>query len=255
MDLANPILFALECSRPWAAGVAGCLGLPLSPHEERAFEDGEHMARPLLSVRGRDVYVLHALQGPGPQGVNDRLCQLLFFIGAVKDASAARVTAVLPYLAYARKDRKSTPRDPVTTRYIAALFEAVGTDRVVTLDLHNLAGYQNAVPLPHRAPGGGSPVRGPFRGPGGHGTGGGRLARCRRHQAGRTLPPRAGGHAGAPRARGFRREAPQRRRAERRADGGRCGGSLRDHPRRPIATGGTLARTAHACIGLGASRS
>jgi ribose-phosphate pyrophosphokinase len=68
----------------------------------------------------------------------------LFFIGALKDAGAACVTAVVPYLAYSRKDRKTKPRDPVTTRYVAALFEAVGTDAVLTLDVHNLAAFQNA---------------------------------------------------------------------------------------------------------------
>jgi ribose-phosphate pyrophosphokinase len=72
------------------------------------------------------------------------LCRLLFFIGALKDAAAARVTALVPYLCYARKDQKTKPRDPVTTRYVAALFEAVGTDRIVTIDVHNLAAYQNA---------------------------------------------------------------------------------------------------------------
>jgi ribose-phosphate pyrophosphokinase len=121
------------------------MALPLTPHEERDFEDGEHKARPLASVRGRDVYVLHSLYGDDAQSGNDKLCRLLFFIGALKDAAAARVTAVVPYLAYARKDRKSKPRDPVTTRYVAALFEAVGTDCVITLDVHTLAAYQNAL--------------------------------------------------------------------------------------------------------------
>ncbi|WP_427913477.1 ribose-phosphate diphosphokinase [Ramlibacter sp. MMS24-I3-19] len=144
MDPSAPVLFAFQSSRPWAERVAARLDLPLAPLEERDFEDGEHKTRPLASVRGRDVFVLHAMHGCGPQGVNDRLCRLLFFIGALKDAAAASVTAVVPYLAYARKDRKTKARDPVTTRYVAALFEAVGTDRVVALDVHNLAAYQNA---------------------------------------------------------------------------------------------------------------
>jgi ribose-phosphate pyrophosphokinase len=76
--------------------------------------------------------------------VNDKLCRLLFFLGALRDASAGRLTAVVPYLCYARKDRKSKWRDPVTTRYVASLFEAMGVDRVVTLDVHNLAAFQNA---------------------------------------------------------------------------------------------------------------
>jgi ribose-phosphate pyrophosphokinase len=143
-DRSDPVLFALYASRDFGAAMAAHLGLPLSPHEEREFEDGEHKTRPLASVRGRDVYVVQSLFGDGHQSVNDKLCRLLFFIGALKDASAASVTAIVPYLAYARKDQKSKPRDPVTTRYVAAMFEAVGTDRLVTLDVHNLAAFQNA---------------------------------------------------------------------------------------------------------------
>src|SRR5512144_1688636 len=138
------MLFALEASRPFGEAVSRALGTPLSAHEARTFEDGEHKTRPLVNVRGRDVYVVQSLYGDAAQTVNDKLVRLLFFIGALRDASAARVTAVVPYLAYARKDRKSKSRDPVTTRYVAELFEAVGVDRIVTLDVHNLAAYQNA---------------------------------------------------------------------------------------------------------------
>lgn len=140
----TPLLFALNATRDFGENVARHLGLELSAHEEHEFEDGEHKARPLVSVRGRNVFVLHSLYGDGAQSVNDKLCRLLFFIGALKDASAATVTALVPYLGYSRKDQKTKPRDPVNTRYVASLFEAVGTDRVVTLDVHNLAAYQNA---------------------------------------------------------------------------------------------------------------
>jgi ribose-phosphate pyrophosphokinase len=68
----------------------------------------------------------------------------LFFIGALKDAGAARVTAVVPYLAYARKDRRTKPQDPVTTRYVAQMFEAAGADCVITLEVHNPAAFENA---------------------------------------------------------------------------------------------------------------
>ena len=95
-------------------------------------------------MRGKDVFVVDSLYGDEAQSVNDKLCRLLFFLGALRDASAARVTAIAPYLCYARKDRKSKARDPVTTRYIASLFEAMGVDRVVTMDVHNLAAFQNA---------------------------------------------------------------------------------------------------------------
>ncbi len=142
---ATPLaLFALNATRDLGARVAEALGVQLSTHEEREFDDGEHKARPLESVRGRDVYVLQSLYADGAQSVNDKLVRLLFFLGCLRDAGAARVTAVLPYLAYARKDAKTQPRDPVTTRYVAQLFEAVGVDRVVALDVHNPAAFQNA---------------------------------------------------------------------------------------------------------------
>ena len=141
---APPCLFALDSTRVWGEAIARHIGVPLDPHEERDFEDGEHKARPLASVRGRHVYVLQSLYADSEQSPSDKLCRLLFFIGALRDAAAASVTAVVPYLAYSRKDRRSKPRDPVTTRYVAALFEAVGTSRIVTLDVHNLAAYQNA---------------------------------------------------------------------------------------------------------------
>jgi ribose-phosphate pyrophosphokinase len=137
-------LFAPAASRVFGARVAQHLGVELAALEERGFEDGEHKARPLESVRGSDVYVLHSLYGDAEQTVNDKLVRLLFLIGALGDAGAGRITAVVPYLAYARKDRKSKPRDPVSTRYAAQLFEAVGIDRIAVLDVHNLAAYQNA---------------------------------------------------------------------------------------------------------------
>jgi ribose-phosphate pyrophosphokinase len=138
------LLFGLTAADPLAETIAHAAGVPLSAFEERMFEDGEHKARPRVSVRGADVYVIDSLHGDSARTVNDRLCRMLFFIGAVHDAGAARVTAVVPYLCYSRKDRRTKPRDPVTTRYIAAMFEAVGADAVVTMDVHNVAAYQNA---------------------------------------------------------------------------------------------------------------
>lgn len=137
-------LFALAASAELGAAVAAALGQTLAAHEEREFEDGEHKARPLDAVNGADVYVVQSLHGGPLQSANDKLCRLLFFIGAVKDAGAARVTAVTPYLCYARKDRRTKPNDPVTTRYIARMFESVGTDCVVTLEVHNPVAFENA---------------------------------------------------------------------------------------------------------------
>lgn len=137
-------LFALSESRQLAEKIAAGLDVELGEHIERDFEDGEHKTRILENVRNQDVYVIQSLQADVERSVNDKLCRLLFFLGSIKDAGAASVTAVTPYLCYMRKDRKTKPRDPVTTRYIAGLFEAVGTDRIITVDVHNLQAYQNA---------------------------------------------------------------------------------------------------------------
>jgi ribose-phosphate pyrophosphokinase len=148
MNLEAMRLFALSESRALGESTGAALGMPLSAHEERDFEDGEHKTRPLENVRDCEVFVIQSLYSEPGKSVNDKLCRLLFFIGALKDASARSVTAVLPYLGYARKDRKTKARDPVTTRYVAQLLEAVGTDRVLTLDVHNLAAFQNAFRCP-----------------------------------------------------------------------------------------------------------
>jgi len=141
-------LFALNATAALGSAVAAELSLPLAAHEEREFEDGEHKTRPLESVRGAHVFVMQSLHGVANQSANDKLCRLLFFIGAIKDAGAARVTALVPYLCYARKDRRTKASDPVTTRYIASMFEAVGTHDVVTLDVHNPAAFENAFRCP-----------------------------------------------------------------------------------------------------------
>jgi ribose-phosphate pyrophosphokinase len=139
-----PKLFALRATAELGEAIARALGWPLAAHEERQFEDGEHKTRPLDTVGGAEVYVVQSLHGGPVESANDKLCRLLFFIGALKDAGASRVTAIVPYLCYARKDRRTKPNDPVITRYVASLFEAVGTDALVTLDVHNPAAFENA---------------------------------------------------------------------------------------------------------------
>lgn len=137
-------LFALDATQEFGRKVAAELGTDLAAHEEREFEDGEHKARPLVSVRGHDVYVMQSLHSGPDTSVNDKLCRLLFFVSALKENGASRVTAVIPYLAYARKDRQTKSRDPVTTKYIACLLETAGADLVMTLEVHNIVAYQNA---------------------------------------------------------------------------------------------------------------
>lgn len=138
------MLFALDATADLGRAMASCLGCELSAHEERSFEDGEHKVRPLDTVRGADVYVVQSLHSGPNESANDKLCRLLFFIGSIKDAGAASVTAVVPYLCYARKDRRTKPNDPVTTRYVAGMFESVGTDCIVTLEVHNPVAFENA---------------------------------------------------------------------------------------------------------------
>lgn len=138
------LLFALKGTENLGRSIAESLELELAPNEERDFEDGEHKARPLTSVRMEDVYVVHSLNGEPGASANDKLVRLLFFIACCKENGARRVTAITPYLAYSRKDRQTKSRDPVTTRYVAQLFETVGTDRLITLDVHNYAAFQNA---------------------------------------------------------------------------------------------------------------
>lgn len=144
VTLPRLCLFGLDHSRDQAAAIAQELGVGLCAHEEREFEDGEHKTRPLVSVDGADVYVVQSLFRDATLSGNDMLCRLLFFIAALRDHGAKRVTAVAPYLCYGRKDQRTQPRDPVITRYVAQLFEAVGTDRVLTLDVHNRAAFDNA---------------------------------------------------------------------------------------------------------------
>jgi ribose-phosphate pyrophosphokinase len=141
-------VFSLRSGHPLAARVCRALGVEPAPHEEREFEDGEHKIRPLESVRGRDVYLVESLHGDQALSVDQKLARVSFFAATLRDAGARRVTCVAPYLCYARKDRRTKPRDPVTIRYVACLLEALGVDRVVTVDVHNPAAYENAFRIP-----------------------------------------------------------------------------------------------------------
>jgi ribose-phosphate pyrophosphokinase len=143
-----PALFSLQGGRPLLERICAQLGVAPAGLEEREFEDGEHKLRPLESVRGRDVYVVESLASDGARSVDDKLVRALFLIGVLRDSGARRVTMVAPYLCYARKDMRTKPRDPVTIRYLAQLFEAAGAQRIITLDVHNRAAFENAFRIP-----------------------------------------------------------------------------------------------------------
>jgi ribose-phosphate pyrophosphokinase len=136
-------LFALNASAGLGQRIADQLGTSLDPHEEREFAHGEHKARPLTDVWDEDVYVVASLHGDQDYSVNDKICRLAFFAGALKDAGARRLTAIVPYLAYSRKDRRTKPRDPVSARYLATMLQSVGVDCIVTMDVHNPAALDN----------------------------------------------------------------------------------------------------------------
>lgn len=142
-------LYTLEPDR-LASALARELDVAPSPVEDRAFEDGEHKWRPLVDPAGSDAYVLAGLQGDARASPQDRLCRLLMFLATLRDHGAARVTALVPYLAYARKDQQTQPFDPVSLRYVAQLLETVGTQQIMVLEAHNPAALQNAFRCPVR---------------------------------------------------------------------------------------------------------
>lgn len=138
------LMFSLEPANPFGKALADALDISLSPHEERQFVDGERKLRPLVDPRGSDVFVVHSLHGGPVDSPHDKLCSLLMFIATLKDHGAARITAVVPYLAYARKDQRTKAHDLVSLRYLAQLFDAVGVSQLIVLEAHNVAAFQNA---------------------------------------------------------------------------------------------------------------
>ena len=116
------------------------LGIPLGNCEVGAFSDGENFASIYETVRGSDVFVVQStcsfVKDGKPGTVNDALMELLIMIDALKRASAGRITAVIPYFGYARQDRKTKPRDPISAKLVANLITEAGADRVLTMDLH-----------------------------------------------------------------------------------------------------------------------
>lgn len=130
--LDDYVLLSGSASTTLAEAVAAYLGHPLGRGETLRFSDGNLFVRVLENVRGRDVYVVQAVAPPA----NDNFMELLFWVDALKRASAASVTAVIPYFSYAKGDKKDEPRVSIRARVCADALEAAGVDRVVTLDLH-----------------------------------------------------------------------------------------------------------------------
>lgn len=126
--------------------IAGYLHLPLGKVSIARFADGEIHVRFEENARGVDAFVLQPTSHP----VNEHLMELLIMLDALRRASAGRITAVMPYYGYARKDKKDAPREPITGRLVADLLTTAGADRVLTMDLHagQIEGFFN-IPVDH----------------------------------------------------------------------------------------------------------
>jgi ribose-phosphate pyrophosphokinase len=133
MSLTNATLFTGNANPVLAGEIAGYLNLPLGKVSVGRFSDGEVMVEIAENVRGREVFIIQSLCAP----VNDNLMELLVIADAARRASATRITAVIPYMGYARQDRRPrSARVPITAKVVANMIGAVGVDRVLTVDLH-----------------------------------------------------------------------------------------------------------------------
>ncbi|KKJ78041.1 phosphoribosylpyrophosphate synthetase [Kiloniella litopenaei] len=119
-------------NRPLAEAISAYLNLPLTKASVRRFSDEEVFVEIHENVRGEDVFIIQPTSYP----TNDNLMELLVTIDALKRSSASRITAVMPYYGYARQDRKSSPRTPISAKLVANLIQTAGADRVLTMDLH-----------------------------------------------------------------------------------------------------------------------
>jgi ribose-phosphate pyrophosphokinase len=126
-------ILACNSNRPLAEAIAEYLNIGITKSSIRRFSDMEVFVEIHENVRGEDVFVIQSTCYP----TNDHLMELLISLDALKRGSARRVTAVIPYFGYARQDRKSGPRTPISAKLVANLITTAGADRVVTLDLHS----------------------------------------------------------------------------------------------------------------------
>lgn len=149
-------IFTANSNPKVAEEIAQQLGLPLGESEVVTFSDGEVSVSIKESVRGSDVFVVQSTSSP----VNDHMMELLIMIDAFKRASAGRITAVIPYMGYARQDRKAKARDPISAKLVADLISVAGADRILSMDLHcpQIQGFFN-IPVDHLL---GVPILAPF---------------------------------------------------------------------------------------------
>ena len=125
-------LISGNANLPLARAISSCMELPLTDVSVRRFADNEIFVEIHENVRGEDMFIIQSTSHPA----NDNLMELLICIDALRRASAKRITAVLPYFGYARQDRKSGSRTPISAKLVANMITAAGADRVLTVDLH-----------------------------------------------------------------------------------------------------------------------
>ena len=125
-------ILACNSNRPLAEAISTYVNLPLTKASIRRFSDMEVFVELEENIRGEDVFVVQSTSYPA----NDNLMELLVALDALRRASARRITAVMPYFGYARQDRKSGPRTPISAKLVANLITEAGADRVLTMDLH-----------------------------------------------------------------------------------------------------------------------
>jgi len=139
-------IFCGSAHRQLAQRICAGVGVPLGDATVDSFPDGETFVKINENIRGRDVFLVQPTCPP----TNQNLMELLIMVDAAKRASAARITAVIPFFGYARQDRKDQPRVPITAKLVANLLTAAGVDRVLTMDLHaqQVAGFFD-IPVDH----------------------------------------------------------------------------------------------------------
>ena len=132
INFNNVKIFSGSSNLELASKIAEKIGLQLGKAEIQRFKDGEVYIEIEETVRGRDVFVVQSTSEP----VNENLMELLIFVDALRRASAKTINVIIPYYGYARQDRKSKPREPITSKLVANLLTTAGVNRVITMDLH-----------------------------------------------------------------------------------------------------------------------
>lgn len=131
---ANTLLFSLGSNPTLANNVASLLGITCEKAKVTHFADGEVFSKPLISVKGKDIFIIHSTFSPA----NERLMELLVFINALRNDNAGRIVVFIPYYGYARQDRVLNEGDPVSAVLVSDLLKAAGADKLYTCDLHSL---------------------------------------------------------------------------------------------------------------------